>query len=514
MTLRVLLCALILVLAAGLRFPRLAERPMHADEAVLADKFGALLETGAWQYDPRDYHGPVLAYLTLAPAWLAGAHRYLDLTEPVLRSVPAVLGSVLVLAPLLLARWLGWTQAVAASLLVSVSPAMVYYSRYYIPEMLLTCLTAALIVVWWRYLCDGWFGWALCTGVLAGLMFAAKETAIIALACVALSTGLTATRKLPGWRHTLLGLAAALVAVFGLMGWQPALHALGNNVHRAVQAGPHVHPWDYYLRLLLYSPGAGGFFWSEGLILVLAAVGCAAAFRQAWVAGIEHGLVRLLTVFTLSMTVCYSLIPYKTPWCLLGFLYGMILLAGVGVGVLAQMRWRALVSAVIVAGAAHLLYQAVLASRTYSSDPRNPYAYAHTGTDVYAMRDRLEGLAAADPQGREMPVQVLGRENLWPLPWYLRSFPHVEWWRGVTEQMRLASVIITTPALEGALVHRLYEVPPPGQRPLYVSMFRREMDLRPGVELRGYVKQNLWEAYVRMKGAGQSIDVDGGSVGK
>ena len=49
---------LLLVVAAGLRLPRLADRPMHADEAILADKFGTLLETGRWRYDPGDYHGP------------------------------------------------------------------------------------------------------------------------------------------------------------------------------------------------------------------------------------------------------------------------------------------------------------------------------------------------------------------------------------------------------------------------------------------------------------------------
>jgi len=138
-------------------------------------------------------------------------------------------------------------------------------------------------------------------------------------------------------------------------------------------------------------------------------------------------------------------------------------------------------------------------SRTYSSDPRNPYAYAHTTTDVYVIRDRLERLAAADPQGREMRVQVVSRENLWPLPWYLRSFSHVEWWRGVVDEMQPASVILASPDMETALAHRLYETPPPGERPLYVSMFRREIDLRPGVELRGYVKQSLWDAYERTK---------------
>ena len=45
---------------------------MHHDEANQAVKFGALLETGAYQYDRNDHHGPTLYYLTLPSAWLRG----------------------------------------------------------------------------------------------------------------------------------------------------------------------------------------------------------------------------------------------------------------------------------------------------------------------------------------------------------------------------------------------------------------------------------------------------------
>jgi predicted membrane-bound mannosyltransferase len=369
---------------------------------------------------------------------------------------------------------------------------------------LLTCLTAGLLVVCLRYQGEWPTGRLLCAGLLAGLMFTTKETALIAIGCMMLAMGMTVREKLPGWGHILLGLAVAVVVVIGLLGWRAALQALGIYLHRAFQPEQHVHPWYYYLRMLVFTRGPGGFFWSEMPILALAALGSAAAFTRQCIAGVDRSLVRFLLVYTLSMTACYSALPYKTPWCLLGFLYGMILLAGMGVGVLARSKSRTVRTVAVVAlgaCAAHLLFQAVVTSRVYASDPRNPYAYAHTSRDVYAIRDRLEGLAAADPQGREMRLQVLSGENVWPLPWYVRSFPHVEWWRSVGGQMQPASVILTSPDMEAALARQLYEVPPPGQRPLYVSMFRQEMDLRPGLELKGYVKQSLWDAYVRAGGS-------------
>ena len=123
-----------ILLAAALRFPGLALRPMHADEAVHADKFGTLLEGGGYAYDPSEYHGPTLYYLTLPSAWLQGARRYVEIDEVTLRAVPAALGVALVAAHLGAGAFLGTAGAAVAALLVAISPAMVFYSRYYIHE--------------------------------------------------------------------------------------------------------------------------------------------------------------------------------------------------------------------------------------------------------------------------------------------------------------------------------------------------------------------------------------------
>ena len=125
-----------ILLAAALRFPDLASRPMHADEAVHADKFGTLLEGGGYAYDPSEYHGPTLYYLTLLSAWLRGERRYVEIDEVTLRSVPAALGVALVAAHLGARGFLGTAGAAIAALLAAISPAMVFYSRYFIHETL------------------------------------------------------------------------------------------------------------------------------------------------------------------------------------------------------------------------------------------------------------------------------------------------------------------------------------------------------------------------------------------
>ncbi len=73
-----------------------------------------------------------------------------------------------------------------------------------------------------------------------------------------------------------------------------------------------------------------GPIWSEGLILALALIGILSVFTgKNWTEG-NRNFIRFLALYTIILTVIYSAISYKTPWCLLSFWNGMILLAGVG----------------------------------------------------------------------------------------------------------------------------------------------------------------------------------------
>jgi uncharacterized protein (TIGR03663 family) len=507
-----------ILLAAALRLPDLASRPMHADEAVHAEKFGALLEGRGYAYDPSEYHGPTLYYLTLLPAWLRGESRYVEIDEVTLRSVPAVLGVALVAAHLGARGFLGSPGALIAALLAAISPAMVFYSRYFIHETPLVFFSFGALLAVCRYLRAPGATPALLAGACAGLMVATKETAPLALACMLL--GLAATRladraharppirSVALGRRVLLALLAAVAVSAALFssflthpeGIVDAVRAYGFYLDRAGTSW-HVQPWSYYLRLLIFPSNAAP-YWTEGLILILAVVGGAAGWVAKGVPGADARALRFLGVYTLLMLVTYSAIPYKTPWCLLGFLHGMILLAGAGavylVRSLAGTARRALVALLLVCGAADLGWQAFRASFRLASDPRNPYVYAHTGTDVFEIVARLRDLARAHPDGSSMPVQVISPENLWPLPFYLRGMPRVGWWTGAPESAPNAPVVLLTPEMEPAVVRRLYDLPPPGERELYVSIFERPVELRPQVELRGYATSRLWESYRRL----------------
>jgi uncharacterized protein (TIGR03663 family) len=521
-------CVLILaatIVALVLRLPRLAKRPMHGDEAIHAVKFGELLEQGLYTYDPNDYHGPTLNYFTLIPAWLTSAHNLTEINEFTVRIVPVVCGVLLVVLIFLIADGLGPAAAIYAAFLTAVSPAMVFYIRYYIQEMLLVFFTFGVIVFGYQYTRSKHITCAILTGIFAGLMHATKETCIIAFGSMLLSLVIVilmprrkdstayfrGSLKMP---HIIAGLATAVIisALFYSSFFtnpQGILDSLGTYTTYFDRAGNnnlHTHPWYYYLKMLIYSRYDGGHIWTEALIVVLAVIGFAAAITRKGTSFADTGLIRFIAFYTLIMTVVYSTVPYKTPWCMLSFLHGMILLAGLGAVVLVRSMpnkpARLIIILLLFAGSSHLAWQAYFNNYKYYADSTNPYVYAHPTTDVFAIVDKIEYYAAADPNGHRMDIDIIcPGHDYWPLPWYLRSFSRVHYRDKVSNNEPPAPLVIASETVENDLRKKFYDESIPfEQRHLYMYMFESPpyyVWLRPNVKLLGFVRKDLWDAAAR-----------------
>lgn len=521
-------CVLILVatiLALVLRLPRLQQRPMHGDEAVHAIKFGKLFKEGVYTYDPDEYHGPTLNYLTLVPAWLTGAANLTQVSEVTLRIVPVFFGVCLILLLLLVARPLGTGATVYAAVLTAVSPAMVFYSRYYIQEILLVCFTFGAIASGYRYARNRSMAWALLTGVFLGLMHATKETCVIAFGSMVLALLLTllmqrrdapllAALKAIRRSHWAGALAAGVI-VSGLFhssfltnpgGIIDSIRTYTTYLGRASGNAMHLHPWSYYLEMLIYFRYGDGPFWTEAPIVLLAVVGLVAAMtRKGW-SSADAPLLRFIAFYTVIMTVVYSAVPYKTPWCLLGFLHGMILLAGVGAVVLVRLvpnvLPRLIVLFLLFDTSIYLTWEACRASYTFDADSRNPYVYAHPTAEVFTIVQKIEEYAGAHEDGRNMPIEVIcPGDDYWPLPWYLRAFTRVSWLNHVAEDMDSAPLIIASPEVEGALTRKLYTLTPLEKRQMYLFLFDKPyyVWLRPQVKLLGFVRRDLWDRLQRQQ---------------
>lgn len=208
----------------------------------------------------------------------------------------------------------------------------------------------------------------------------------------------------------------------------------------ATVPGPHDHSWYYFFKLLAYNMnlGPGQFLWrflfTEAFILLLAIMGACIGIAGWNPARAHVGFVRFLTLYTVLLAVVYSVIPYKTPWCMLGFHLGFILLGGMGaasiVGSLLGLRSKALAGVltglacvILLAGSGHLFWQTnrLNYDATLVAHFRNPYVYGHTGKDAISLAARIEELALLSPQGVNAVVLVVAPGNdYWPLPYYLR----------------------------------------------------------------------------------------------
>ncbi|RKY10350.1 MAG: hypothetical protein DRP65_06770 [Planctomycetota bacterium] len=511
----------VLVAAAALaiRLPRLTARPMHGDEAVNAVKFGQLLEEGFYRYDPHEYHGPTLNYFTLIAAWLGSAEKLAQVGEFTLRIVPVFFGVLLVLMLLLLVDGLGKWTVIFAAALTAVSPAMVFYSRYYIHETLLVCFTFGVIVSGYRYAQTKCLTWAILTGLFTGLAYTTKETCIIAFASMVLAVLLTLIvfrrprhngggEPAVNIRHIIAAAATAIIisVLFyssfftNSSGVLDSVRAYGTYLNRATQDPLHIHPWYYYLKMLIYSRYGAGPVWSEGLIIVLAGTGFVVAMKAKSSQNNNVQLLRFFAFYTLVSTVIYSAIGYKTPWSMLTFLHGMIVLAAIGATGLIQLcpnlLSRRVLGLIFIFGLFHLTWQAYQANYTFSSDQRNPYVYAHTTNDIFQITERVEQIAQVHPDRYSMHIEVICPNNdYWPLPWYLRRFNRVGWYSKVDDSAPIAPLIIASPAVEAALGRKIYEVAPQGERNLYVPLFDTCLELRPTVEITGFVTKDLRDKF-------------------
>ncbi len=503
---------------------------MHADEAVNADKVGTLLEHGRYEYSSVEFHGPTLYYAAFVFARLHGLTEYHDLNEVVLRMIPAILGVLLVAAHFWLIPYLGLPASACAALFTAVSPPMVYYSRYFIHETLLVFFTFCALLAVLEYIERPGAVLALAVGALFGLMYATKETWIVAAAAMLVAClvgrphpaisatleegrpgGRPRTRGSAPLQHVIIAafafLAVAMVFLSSFLthprGIVDSVLAYGTYFARGVGVHTaHVHPWYFYFACLR----------GEALIGALALVGLL-AYRTAVPSrgrsrameseqarseiqrppDVPFDTIRFLKIYTVLMVAIYSAIPYKAPWNVLSFWHATILLAAMGVAWMAQHAPKVLMIALVMVAACEMGWQARALSFECPSAPGNPWVYAHTGTDVFVIVKQVRALAAVYPGGRAIPIQIFTHENLWPLPWYFRKYPNVRWWNGVSDAAPLAPVILATPDMEAALLHRIYEVPPPGHREMYVNMFDHYVELRPSVEVRGYAAKSLWD---------------------
>jgi uncharacterized protein (TIGR03663 family) len=162
----------ILVVAVVTRFWDLGARGMSHDESLHALYAWKLYAGQGYQHNPM-MHGPFLFHINALIYFLFGDNDYTA------RVSTALFGVILVMLPYFMRRWLGRIGALLTSVMLLISPSMLYYARYIRNEAFIVVWVLILLIAFFRYLEERADRW-LYVGVAAtAFMFCVKEVAFI-----------------------------------------------------------------------------------------------------------------------------------------------------------------------------------------------------------------------------------------------------------------------------------------------------------------------------------------------
>src|ERR1700736_158230 len=413
---------IIIGLATFLRFFLLGIKPPHFDEGINGWFVDQMVKTGFYKYDPTNYHGPLHFYLLFLFQTLFGRNLW------ALR-LPVVLVSIsCVWLTLKFEPFVGRTVSRLAALAMAVSPGFVFYGRYSIHEVWLLLFTMLFfygLFGLWKF---GTANYPWCAGMGLTGMILSKETYILHVGCAVIAAIVCyisnyfnklddrrpATQT---WNYVdlavVIGTGIALIVFFysgtffhwdGVKGLYQAYlpwFKTGSEGHG------HEKPWYYWLKLIaLYE-------WPvlAGLILCLFSI----RFKQT--------ALRYLAIYGVGTVMAYSIVQYKTPWCIISFIWPFTFAFGAAVLIapLIYKRLVYLISAILLAGS---LGYCIWLNYFRCTTETEPYVYVQTYNDVYKFADPILQLAHADPRAYQLVGHII-RASPYPLPWILDDFGRI-----------------------------------------------------------------------------------------
>ena len=180
----------LVALALGMRMWELGGRAMHYDEAIhvhyawkLVNSDGAL---GGWPWAfGQDFihspwmHGPFQIEFTAFMFRVFGHVPLFGDSDVTARLGYVLFGTALVGLPYFLRDYLGRIGALLAGVMLTLSPVMLYFSRFGRNDILMAFWALALLILMWRYLHEGRHRYLYLAAAVLAFMFSTKETAYI-----------------------------------------------------------------------------------------------------------------------------------------------------------------------------------------------------------------------------------------------------------------------------------------------------------------------------------------------
>ncbi len=438
--------ALILLVAFVLRSIHLDWKPPHFDEGINGHFVSRMWSDGFYRYDPTNFHGPLYFYILQLSELLFGW----GLTS--YRFVTGLL-SVAIVGVVAMHRQFIGRAAVWAAALVAISPAFVFYSRYAIHESLFILSQVAFsygALTWMRdrsVKSMWWMGMA-----LVGLV-TTKETFFIFVGTWLIAVWVTEIfdKKWPAVRTRYQSAAGKLapehvvlvtfVSIFLVVafftgffmrpqGAVDMISALKFWTNTGTGQTGHEKPFVYYLKLML------DYEWPFLIALVATPIVFFQVSKPA----------RTLVLVAFGSWLAYSLIPYKTPWLILSYLWALAFCFGhLARGTLAMFRRLPGSRWVVLACLGIAVVQSTremirLNFRDYA-DPKEKYVYVQTSMEFKRAIETIEALVRERPEARNLIINVVNKDP-WPLPYVLLQYPNNNWGQAASADVSKAEVVL------------------------------------------------------------------------
>ena len=204
------------------------------------------------------------------------------------------------------------------------------------------------------------------------------------------------------------------------------------------------------------------------------------------------------------MLLFYSLIPYKTPWCALQILIGLIPASILGFAYIrhltaslnAERGWTPCLAhnlwcnlPLIYFAGALLVGQNIPFLLSFARDPDSkdiPYNYASASPEVQQLAATVASAMASatnhEPGTTPFIAVALPPADTWPFPWYNRPYePQTGYWTSFDDLKQIAAAgvkptVVIVPMEEGHLVQPIFP---------HLKNTRR-FEMRPRVRIRAF----------------------------
>ena len=413
----------ILLVTAFLHFSLLNVRPPHHDEGVFGFFVDQIRERGFYKYDPTNYHGPLHYYIMFISQTIFGR-------SIVSLRLPDVLISILSVYWLaLFSPFVGRRAALISALAMALSPGLIYFGGFAFQEAFQVFYT--ILILWgllglWH---EGTKKYLWAIGIGFTLNFLTKETYIIHIGCFILAWialvifekfSPSAPFQIAKQKWTNKDLFWVIIAFFALViffysgtflnftkqALTDLLQPYTAWYKTGFKGGGHDKPFIYWANLML----------RYEQISLLGFLACLKYLRP-----LSNRWIRYIAIYGIGVFLAYSIIPYKTTWCIINMLWPFYFVFGYTVDKLIETKFKVLVSGVTVT---LFIISAIIACKLNYIDNTNakePYVYVQTYNEYKKATDPLFKLVKQDPSKYRITGNAL-LSSYWPIPWILNDF--------------------------------------------------------------------------------------------